>query len=508
MTQSSFAIAARQQMSASPQLQQAMRLLQMSALEFQEEFQQELASNPFLEGGEEGLEGSEPGAEPADAGSADQPGDSAELRQDGDAQVDFGPDQGPFDNDRYAVDGVEVSSLQAADWNELPAPGFETVSRGISGDPDADPCNWVSAETTLREHLHGQVCGIQLDQRQRLAAVLVIETLDDHGYLRDAVADTALALELEPTLVPPLSEAEIAEGVRIVQQFDPAGVAARDLPECLLLQLRTLDASTPGRSLAMKLTGHLELLAKRDHRELQRRLDCSEPAIHEAHALIRTLEPHPGSRFAAARVDYVVPDVIVVRQKGKLKVVLNPAVMPRARLNSGCIDLLRLSRDGKYPAMQQQLQEARWLLRNIEQRYVTIQQVAEAIVARQKAFFEYGEIALKPLLLREIADELGLHESTLSRATSKKYMATPRGTFEFKHFFSRRLSTDTGGSCSATAVRAAIKEMIEGENRNAPLSDVSLAKMLTDNGICVARRTVTKYRNQLKLPPVELRCQP
>ncbi|WP_022976435.1 RNA polymerase factor sigma-54 [Nevskia ramosa] len=495
MTQSSFSIAARQQLSASPQLQQAMRLLQMSALEFQEEFQQELASNPFLEEGE-------PGEQGAEVVAAEQANDNAALRQDGESGE--GIAQFEAESDRYTVDGVEVSSLQAADWNELPAPGFETLSRGVSGDPEADPCNWISAETTLREHLHAQVCGIQLDERQRFAAVLVIETLDDHGYLRDDVADTALALELEQ----PLSEAEIAEGIRIVQQFDPAGVGARDLPECLMLQLRATAVGTPGRSLAMKLTGHLELLAKRDHRELQRRLDCSEPAIHEAHALIRTLEPHPGANFAAARVDYVVPDVIVVRQKGKLNAVINPAVMPKARLNSGCIDLLRMSRDGKYPAMQQQLQEARWLLRNIEQRYVTIKQVAEAIVARQRAFFEYGEIALKPLLLREIADELGLHESTLSRATSKKYMATPRGTFEFKHFFSRKLSTDTGGSCSATAVRAAIKEMIEGENRDAPLSDVSLAKMLTENGICVARRTVTKYRNQLKLPPVEMRCQP
>lgn len=496
MTQSSFAIAARQQMSASPRLQQAMRLLQMSAVEFQEEFQQALASNPFLDEREPAAPNTDTAS--ADAGSLEQTADAADdgRRLEG--------EPGQLDGDRYSSEGVEVSSLQAADWNELPAPGFEALSRGVGGAPEADPCNWISADTSLREHLHDQVCGIQLDERQRLAAMLVIETLDDHGYLRDAVADTALTLDLEQ----PLSDDELAEGIRIVQQFDPPGVAARDLPECLALQLRALDAGTPGRELAVKLTGHLELLARRDHRELQRRLDCSAPAILEAHALIRTLEPQPGARFTAPRVDYVVPDVIVVRQNGKLNAVINPAVMPRARLNSGCIDLLRLSRDGKYPAMQQQLQEARWLLRNIEQRYITIQRVAEAIVTRQRAFFEYGEIALKPLLLREIADQLGLHESTLSRATGKKYMATPRGTFEFKHFFSRRLGTDTGGSCSATAVRAAIKEMIEAEDREAPLSDVSLAKRLTENGICVARRTVTKYRNQLKLAPVELRCLP
>ncbi len=499
MTQSSFAIAARQQMSASPQLQQAMRLLQMSAIEIQEEFQQELASNPFLEE----LEASEPGASNGEAAMTGA-GHTERMNHEADEGQRPAGEAAALEGDHDSPDGVEVSSLQAADWNELPAPGFEAPSRGAGGDPEGDPCDWISADTTLREHLHDQVCGIQLDERQRLAAMLVIETLDDNGYLRDDVADTALALDLEQAL----GDDEIADGIRIVQQFDPAGIAARDLPECLSLQLRTLDPDTPGRDLAMKLTGHLELLARRDHRELQRRLDCSEPAILEAHALIRTLEPHPGLRFAAPRVDYVVPDVIVVRQKGKLNAVINPAVLPRARLNSGCIDLLRRSRDGKYPAMQQQLQEARWLLRNIEQRYITIQRVAEAIVARQRAFFEYGEIALKPLLLREIADELGLHESTLSRATGKKYMATPRGTFEFKHFFSRRLGTDTGGSCSATAVRAAIREMIESEDRGAPLSDVSLAKMLTENGICVARRTVTKYRNQLKLAPVELRSLP
>ncbi len=499
MTQSAYGMVAKAQMSASPRLQQAVRLLQMSAVEFEQELQQQLANNPFLEDGDSGdqMSSDTVAAEIAVAGAENETASGA---------ADPLTDTAVFD---HAVAGssseVAVSSLEAAEWGELPAPGFETPSRGAGGDPDADPYHWISAETSLREHLHQQIGGAQLSERERLAAALVIETLDDDGYLRDDVNETALPLQLDE----PLSTDEIAAGIRIVQQFDPAGVAARDLPECLTLQLRALARDTPGRALAVKLVnGHLELLARREYSALQRRLDCSGPALHEAHCLIRRLDPRPGERFTAPRTDYVVPDVLVVMQKGRLTAVINPAVMPRARLNRGCIDLLRRSNNGKYPAMQQQLQEARWLLRNAEQRYLTIKRVAEAIVARQRAFFQYGEIALKPLILREVADELELHESTLSRATANKYMATPRGIFEFRHFFSRQLATDTGGTCSATAVRALIKEMIEAESRDAPLSDVSLAKMLTENGICVARRTVAKYRNQLKMPPREMRYLP
>jgi RNA polymerase sigma-54 factor len=276
-----------------------------------------------------------------------------------------------------------------------------------------------------------------------------------------------------------------------------------------MLQLRAMPRHTPALQLARTLVGsHLEALARHDYCGLQRRLDCSAPSLAKAHALIRTLDPRPGQKYAMARTEYIVPDVLVTLRKGRLNPVMNPAVMPRARLNRGCIDLLRQSHNGSYPAMQQQLQEARWLLRNAEQRHLTILRVASAVIARQRAFFQYGEIALKPLMLREVADELGLHESTLSRATANKYMATPRGVFEFRHFFSRQLATETGGTCSATAVRAMIKELIEAESRDAPLSDVSLARKLTEHGVCVARRTVAKYRNQLKMPPWELRYLP
>ncbi len=503
MTQSAYGLSAKQNMAVSPRLQQAVRLLQMSATELQLEIQQQLASNPFLEENETGdeLAAEFVAAEIAVAGAENETVSGA---SDAEATVfDRGESQVPEHAPEHGLE-IEVQGLDAGDWNEVPTPGFETMPRGVGGDPDTDPYNWISAETGLREHLRQQVCGVRLGERERLAAVLVIETLEDDGYLREDVSETVAGLALDE----PFSAEEIAAGIRVVQQLDPAGVGARDLSECLGLQLRALSAETPSRALALLLVGgHLELLAKRDYGALQHRLDCSEPALKQAHALIRSLNPRPGEGFTAPRTDYVVPDVIVALHKGKLAALINPAVMPRARLNRGCIDLLRRARDSKYPAMQQQLQEARWLLRNVEQRYLTIRRVADAIVTRQRAFFQYGEIALKPLMLREVADELGLHESTLSRATSNKYMATPRGIFEFKHFFSRQLSTDTGGTCSATAVRALIQEMIEQENRDAPLSDVVLAKKLSEHGICVARRTVAKYRNQLKISPWESRYQ-
>ena len=269
-----------------------------------------------------------------------------------------------------------------------------------------------------------------------------------------------------------------------------------------------MPENTEGRTVALELVdGLMERLARREYAELQRLIGCDEHAIRLAHQLIRKLDPKPGLRYGQSDAQYVVPDVIVRKVKNRWTVQTNPAVMPKARLHRTYADMFRRARCSDRAPMAQELQEARWLIRNVEQRFSTIQRVAEAIVTRQKTFFDYGEVALKPLVLREVAEELGLHESTVSRATGNKYMATPRGIFEFKHFFSRELATDTGGSCSAAAVRALLKEMISGENRRAPLSDVSLTKMLADQGVIVARRTVAKYRGLMKVPPAELRRQ-
>jgi len=274
------------------------------------------------------------------------------------------------------------------------------------------------------------------------------------------------------------------------------------------LQIDALGAETPGRDLARRIvTQHLDLLARRETAEMKRRLTCDEPELTAATKLIRSLDPKPGTRYSRQTTDHVIPDVIVRKVKGRWVIATNPAVMPRARLHHAYANLFRRARCGDRAPMAQELQEARWLMKNVEQRFTTIQRVAEAIVAHQKTFFDYGEIAMRPLVLRKVAEELNLHESTVSRATGNKYMATPRGVFEFKHFFSRELATDTGGKCSAAAVRALLKDMIASENREDPLSDVSLTKMLADQGVVVARRTVTKYRGLMKVPPAELRKQ-
>lgn len=489
MTHPSFALGARQQMSISPRMQQAVKLLQMSALEFQQELQQQLADNPFLE------EGDNPDTStPADLHDAapqalpDDPAqfDCADLRRDQATDAD-----------------ADDTPLDVADAYEASGSAFEaTASDG--GGSSADPWHAVQAETSLRSHLFEQLRGARLDGRSALAAGLVIEMLDDDGYLREDLAATAEALALDT----PLDADDLAAGTRHVQQFDPPGIAARNLTECLALQLQLLAPQTPGRGLALRLIdGQLELLARHDYTSLRRRLDCSLQQLTVAHGLIRMLDPKPGARYTRARTEYVEPDVLIVEHRGVLSARVNPAVQPRARLNRSCADLMHHS-GNSHGALRQQLQEARWLLRSVEQRQATIQRVADAIVACQRGFFQYGEVALKPLLLRDVADALGLHESTLSRATANKYMATPRGTYEFRHFFSRQLATDTGGTCSAAAVRALIKEMIDTESPEAPLSDVLLAKRLTDSGIQVARRTVAKYRNQMKVPPWELRYLP
>jgi RNA polymerase sigma-54 factor len=356
-------------------------------------------------------------------------------------------------------------------------------------------------EADLRERLHDQVCGVQMGDRERLVAQLVIETLEDDGYLRGSVADTARALEIDP----PITDEEIEHAIRSVQQFEPCGIAARDLSECLLLQLEAMDEETPGRALAMAVAKDgLDLLARHDQTGLTRRFDCSPRAIAEASALIRTLDPRPGEAYAPTPSNYITADVLVVEKDGQLVASINPQTRPRARLNREYVHLFRRSRDEASPALRQQLQEARWLLRNAEQRFVTILRVAEAIIEIQRDFFTHGDAALKPLLQRDVAQILGIHESTVSRATGNKFMATPRGVLPFSHFFSPLLES-SDGSKSATAVRAMMRDLIDQENPRRPLSDVALARRLREQGISVARRTVSKYRSLMRVPPAELR---
>ncbi len=461
-----LSLSTKQSLSISPRLQQAIRMLQLSAVEFDQELRDSLSSNPFLEEIEE--------TEPVTAEA--QPADHAD---------DAAPEE-----------------ATANDWDGSSLGSAFERTRSASSAVDGTDLSWVPEKTGLREHLRQQLYASRASERIVVAAEIVIDTLDEDGYLRDDVNASLAAVDIQPALLPD----EVEEAIALVRRLDPVGVGARDLVDCLNLQLRALDSAEGERELAMEiLSNHLPLLARHDYGALYRKLNHDESRVRAACALIRRLDPQPGSRYSPKAADYVIPDVFVVRRRGRYTVKLNPAVRPRAQLNQRYAELLRGSRNKHNPAMSQQLQEARWFLRNADQRFDTIQRVAECIVEHQSDFFAHGDIALKPMVLREVADELGLHESTVSRATNNKHMETPRGCFEFKHFFSRELQMRSGPACSATAVRALIQEIIAEEGTEAPLSDVDIAIQLRAQGIRIARRTVSKYRQMLRLPPAELR---
>ena len=456
----------RQHLTLTPQLQQALRLLQLSSLEFEQEMRAALAVNPFLE------EEEEEEAPPAE-GSADQP-----------AAEDAAP-LSPSDDD---LPDVRI--------------GLDDLPRApAASDDDTDWTEWSEAQTTLRDHLRGQLLLSQMGDRDRALAHLVIEALDDDGYLKVDLAELAALVPAEQEVEPD----DLVAALRLVQTLEPAGVGARSLQECLMLQLDNLPESTTGMAIARALVGeHLELLVARDFPQLQQILGCSDSDLHVARTLLRSLDPRPGRRYGPDDTRYVVADVIVSKARGRWTAAINPQVLPRIRINRAYAEMAG-SRAAGGAQMSRQLQEARWLIRNMEQRYVTIHRVAEAIVAKQRSFFDYGDVAMKPLALKDVATELGLHESTVCRVTNGKYMATPRGLFEFKRFFSRELPTENGGACSATAIRALVKELIANESPRDPLSDAQLARLLAGQGLCVARRTITKYRSAMHVPSVELR---
>ncbi|WP_133645743.1 RNA polymerase factor sigma-54 [Paraburkholderia flava] len=497
----SLELRARQSLALTPRLQQSVRLLQLSSLEFQQELRTALDTNPFLEYDSSQTE--DVALETSSTASSDAAtGEAAALDRDasGDTAVAEMHDAPAASQDDSRDDGGHDD--HGADFPGDPY--GRGASRSSSDGEGADPSSWARVQPTLHEQLHDALCLYRLDERDREAARLVIEALDDDGYLRQSFADLVTLIDFEPAL----TEDELLVALRLVQSLDRPGLAARSLSECLMLQIAALPEDTPARDVAREIVEHhLERLARREHAELQKQTGCSAETLREATALIRRLDPKPGNSYGRTEDNYVVPDVIVRQVRNKWVVAINPAVLPRARIHRMYAELFAQSAGASRSPLAQQLQEARWLIRNAQQRFDTIQRVAECIVTHQKAFFQYGEIALKPLVLRDVADELGLHESTISRATGNKYMATPRGIFEFKHFFPRELGTESGGTCSAAAVRALLKEMIAAENVRDPLSDVTLAKMLADQGVLVARRTIAKYRHLMKVPPAEMRRQ-
>ncbi len=499
MTQIDMRADHRQTQTLSPRLQHAVRLLQMSSLDFATMVRDTLGKNPFLE-----IEDGEADEmQDAALGGATGAATAERLLDDGASDPSSEPDRhadsdlGPHDGDNGAADYDDADSANDRDlWQA-------DMGRGAAGSDDGEmsALDMMAVETSLNDHLHSQLNLLQLTPRDLTLARTVVESLDDDGYLRTPLPELLEVAALDP--VPALEEMQIA--LRRVQSLEPLGVGARDVAECLRLQLPSIVCPDM-RGLAQTIvSNHLATLAARDVAGLARKLGETTRRVEAVCDRIRRLDPRPGWRLGSSHVAYVVPDVVVKKVRGVWTVQLNPAIVPRVRLNNVYAQLFQHHRTAQNTELGANLQEARWTLRNVEQRFSTILQVAQAIVARQRNFLEYGAMAMKPLGLREIADAVGVHESTVSRATNNKYMATPTGVYELKYFFSRSMVSANGSACSGTAIRGLVKDIIEAESADAPQSDAEITRQLAGQGLVVARRTVTKYRQMLKIEAVERR---
>ncbi|MEW6512442.1 MAG: RNA polymerase factor sigma-54 [Pseudomonadota bacterium] len=472
-----------QHLALTPQLQQSIRLLQLSSLELNQEIEQALQENPLLE--------------------REEPGEAAVFSGASDALAHTRSED-------PATRGEERNN-EPAEWNQ---DGLEwpTGSSGSSKGPrdpndesDVDAGELQAAITSLQDHLITQLALSQLSGRDRLRVAFLVEALDDDGYLGQSLEDLVAVLPEDMTGEPDEILEDLAIALKHLQSLDPPGIGARNPRECLLLQLDNLP-SGPVNALARTIVSdHLEQLANRDYARIKKALACSDDELREAQELIRSLNPRPGAQFAPLDTRYIVPDVIVRKSRGNWVVQLNQEAMPRLRINRLYADLLRRQRGSGGGNLSGQLQEAKWLIKNVQQRFDTIARVSQAIVDRQRAFFDHGEVAMRPLTLREIADTVELHESTISRVTTQKYLASPRGIYELKYFFGSHVATDTGGAASSTAIRALIRQLVGAEDGHKPLSDARIAEILGEQGIVVARRTVAKYRESLSIPPVNLR---
>ncbi|HVZ46169.1 MAG TPA: RNA polymerase factor sigma-54 [Ramlibacter sp.] len=496
-----------QHLALTPQLQQSIRLLQLSTLELNQEVQQMLDDNPFLEATPE--EESPAPMEAPSAGDADiasESGASSGAEAHGDEPE---PPTLSVEGDGWEGDGTTEIVNDDGEW------GGEPAGRKLSGsdEDELDATDLARGHESLQAALHRQALALRLSQEDAAALRFLIESLDDDGYLEESLE--SLAAQLAPDDLEEREELvhRFTVALGLLRSLEPPGVGARTLAECLTLQLNAMreDADNPEAvDIAVRVCRQpIELLARRDIKRLAQLTGDSEADVRSAIALVTRLEPKPGRRFADVERNIIVPDVLVTKSgraaNARLRVQLNPDVMPRLRVHDVYAGALRAHRGEGHQALQQRLQEARWFIKNIQQRFDTILRVSAAIVERQKSFFVHGELAMRPLVLREIADELGLHESTISRVTTAKYMATPFGTFELKYFFGSALGTETGGNASSTAVRALIRQLVAAENARKPLSDSQISDMLKEQGIECARRTVAKYREALRIAPANLR---
>jgi len=466
-----------QSLTMTPQLQQAIRLLQLSSIELQAEVQEALESNIMLE-----LDEPEPEMAP-EIPHQEQPSKAGDLDSTASAEE--------------TGDNPEDLPVDTA-WDDVYQGG--TASQRGSGDGEYSGFeNQTAQETTLRNHLLWQLNLTPTSDTDRVIAAAIIDALDNDGFL------TSTLEEIRQTLAPQLEVDvdEVHAMLRLVQAMEPTGVGARDLRESLLLQLAQLAPQVPHRDCAIRLVdGCLDLLAARDYPQLLRRLKVGRADLQHVIALIQSLNPRPGSQVQDLPTQYVVPDVYVRRDRNTWRVELNTDIIPQLRINPGYLSMVRRADSSPdNSSLKNHLQEARWLIKSLQSRSETLLKVATCVVERQRAFLEHGEEAMRPLVLHDVAQALGMHESTISRVTTRKYMHTPRGIFELKFFFSSHVSTDLGGACSSTAIRAFIRKLIGAEQGDRPLSDSRIAALLKEQGIIVARRTVAKYREAMSIPP-------
>lgn len=511
-----------QNLALTPQLQQSIRLLQLSTLELNQELETVLQENPLLE-----LIESEDGDSDTAFENVDLPQnvDSDPVDADGKQTIDAGElddfSRLDYQDDSHA--GVQENAesheapqeanttedFSAADFDENyeeygSASNWDEGGRqNNSDDDDGDYIRQEVVSVSLHDHLLGQLKLMPLSDRDQTLVLLLIDSINEDGYLEVTLAEMAelLPLELEVELL------ELETALKLIQHLDPPGLGATNLQECLLLQLNMLSKETPHLSAAKTIVKqHLSVLANKDFAKLRKLLSCDDVVLKGAQTLIRQQNPRPGSNFAQLSRDHFIQhEVLVKKVKGIWIATLNDGVIPKLRINQMYADILKRNRESSNQYLQTQMQEAKWMIKNIQQRFSTILRVSQAIVDRQRNFFEHGEIAMRPLVLREIAEELELHESTISRVTTHKYMLTPRGVFELKYFFGSHVSTDAGGSASATAIRALIKQLVAEETPKKPLSDNQITDALAKQGIIVARRTIAKYRESLNIPPANLR---
>lgn len=477
-----------QNLALTPQLQQSIKLLQLSSQELNQELESLLQANPLLER----IDGPDGAADISNYSSSHDAANSQATQTASETAEPAGDDLPVSDNSSVADDYFE--SFQGNNrWEE----------GGGNHDDDNDFNFQEAVNPTLREHLLGQIKLMPLSERDQTLAMVLVDAINDDGYLEQSLEELAELLpeELEIELL----ELEIA--LKHIQNLDPPGIGARNLAECLTLQLRTLPADTPHLALAVTMAEqHLPLLASRDYTRLRKLLNCDDDVLRAVQQLVTQLNPRPGGEFSHIASDHYIQHEIVVRKvKGIWVASLNDEVVPKLRINQLYASILKRNRDSSSQYLMSQMQEAKWMIKNIQQRFSTILRVSQAIVDRQRNFFEHGEVAMRPLVLREIADELGLHESTVSRVTTRKYMLTPRGVYELKYFFGSHVATESGGACSATAIRALIKQMVGEENPRKPLSDNQIADILGKQGIVVARRTIAKYRESLQIPAANQR---